>query len=135
MPKTTTEQISNLLMEIGFISGHVENSTIVGITYNTNLGKTILKAVKSIECGFSRECFPFITSIANSIEKESPEVQQKFNQMLSLISSDDAELVRQYRMREVESLNRRISRLVSERDSILQSLGNPLTIENLRNPD
>lgn len=135
MPKTTTEQISDLLMEIGFISGHVENSTIVGITYNTNLGKTILKAVKSIEHGFSRECVPFITSIANSIEKESPEVQQKFNQMLSLISNGDAELVRQYRMREVESLNRRISRLVTERDSLLQSLGNPLTIENLRNPD
>ena len=99
------------------------------------MGNRIFKAIESIEQGFCKEFFPHVIAIAKVIEKESPEVQQKFNQMLTLISEGDAELVRQYRTREVELLNRRITRLVAERDLLLQSLDNPLTIQNLRIDD
>jgi hypothetical protein len=83
VPVPSNEKVADLLLEMGYASNHVEESVFGGTVYNTTVGKRILDARKSLKDGFTTSFFAHLKVVATTISRESNEVQDIFNSILT----------------------------------------------------
>jgi hypothetical protein len=84
--------VADKVMSLALMSGHVSES-IFGVCPETSVGSNLLKARESLKDGFTVAFFSHLRPLAKGIEKESPDVQALYLDILKSINAEKPELV------------------------------------------
>ena len=84
--------VAEKVMQVALMSGHVSES-MFGVCPETSVGSNLLKAREALKDGFTVAFFSHLRPLAKCIEKESPEVQALYMDILKSINEEKPTLV------------------------------------------